>query len=213
MIFRVDVRSHKGTIQIVNTFHVRSGDDDVWETPDPDEPGNVADAVNGVIQSTYRGMLTDTWTLDGFFVSSVPDPAVEGDVVYAGEHDLALAGLREPADEDLPPTLCARITWTTDASGKSFRGRTFAPPAEYRQSFLADQWSTEDPYWAALLAFRDDVVDVSSGTGFDQSGDGGNLKFGVYSLRRRIALQTPFFSVIRAGIVRPDPSLMHSRAR
>lgn len=211
VLFRITFISHVGAVEIVNTLHGVTGADVSWETPDLDEPKNVADAVNSALQATYRGMLGENAMLDRITAASVVDPAIPGDISVIGSHELGVAGARTVSDDDLPASICGRITWRTPLSGKSFRGRMFCPPVEVDSSFTDDLLSAGGAYALALAAFAQEVVDSNDGTGLDVAGGGGNLEFVVYSPTRRAALHNPFITVINGFTVQRDVSLLKSR--
>jgi hypothetical protein len=89
----------------------------VWSSADssPAVAGHIASALWGTWQDV-ADILSTAYIMSEIDVSDVNDPSIGGSFVdtYAGGR----------AGDILPLTVCAKVGWTTDFRGRSFRGRT-----------------------------------------------------------------------------------------
>lgn len=219
MLYRVNFVSFVGTLQIVNVFHVRTNANDwiagAFGGADP-HPSDLATEVDTALTTLYRAILGTNATLDKISVTTVPDPGNPSQVPTGGEKSVNLAGTRVLADLDLPPALCGHITWRTDSSGKSFRGRTFLPPIEKTGAVGSDLIRTTDAYYTAAVAFGDKILNAHLASGSSWSSlwhDTWSGKFVVYSPTRHAAHTAPWTSQIKSYVMRREVGELRSRRK
>lgn len=210
-LYRVTFVSTKGTLEVVNTFHVAASP---VGTNDPPTPAVLANEISGQLSAIYREMLTPSYTLDRIDAITVTDPNDPTQVPVGGTKSVQGAGARAVGDEDLPPRIGGLISWRSAFVGKSFRGRTFLPPVEKRVALSNDLIADGDGYSTAARGFANKIMDanLASGSGWASVWtDTWHGKFVIYSPTRHKHGTAPWWVDITG--YRYDRKLAYLRSR
>lgn len=215
MLFRVNYVSRRGTVDIVNTLHVKTKDANWIMGDNSDDPSAVIDEVDSALTATYRTLLDTSSVLDRITATQVPDPNNPTQVPAAAEKAKNLAGLRTLADENLPHELCGLLSLKSDKSGRYARGRMFLPPVEATNALSGESFLTTSNYWTNMgnLAAKIQGANFSDSSWSNLWNTTWTGRIVVYSRTRHMQNISPFTFNVKLVIPREHPSWLRSRRK
>jgi hypothetical protein len=204
--WRCSYQSALGTIDVVNTFHVKA---DPTGIADDRGAEDVAADVDSWLTALYRALTPTLITLQTLTVREELAPG-STDIPAEFVHALSGAGTFSTA-EDLPYELCLHVKAQTSAAIRSGHGGMFMPPVMHFPALSGNgrSWNPLGAYWVAVGAFFDALLD-----GHDWTTDldlSGHLSYVIYSHTRRLRAEPNYAFDVTGYTRNPRPTWLRSR--
>lgn len=122
----------------------------------------------------------------------------------AAEETLSANNVGTVSGQVLPSQVASLVTWTTNRSGRSYRGRTYLPGPSV--SVLAPAGTWLGAHVTAMTAFRNALL-----TNFGPTSSG-SFRFGIISRwNNKVERPVPVITHVTNGIIRNTPAVQRRR--
>jgi hypothetical protein len=172
-------------VEFANTFGLYCHD-----STDPVTAGVLLDFlqsayIDGLI-TDYKGLLSDTCTLDSLVARRCFDPQDPTDPAPEASRTVDEEGLRS-SDGDSPLPMCILMSGHTDTASRRARSHKFLPPALDSAALIShDEWNLGADYYLAANGVRENLQQLLYTAGGEHAGGAaGDFDLATYSLKSR----------------------------